>query len=150
MDIEMKAIGTVENDVLEKKDIPWGGKVSVILVHKELEKGLTGLDTFSHAIIITYLHLAKFSGEKHMVRSPRNREDMPKIGIFSQRTKDHPNPIGITTVEILKVEGNKVFVQGLDVMNGTPVLDIKPYYPAFDKREGETPEWVDRLMVDYF
>lgn len=75
---------------------------------------------------------------------------MPLLGIFSQRTKDHPNPIGVTTVEILAVSENSITVRGLDALNGTPVLDIKPYFPVFDKREAKTPDWVDVLMDQYF
>lgn len=75
---------------------------------------------------------------------------MPMLGIFSQRTKDHPNQIGITTVEILSVSENSLIVRGLDAINGTPVLDIKPYFPVFDLREAQYPEWVDILMENYF
>lgn len=75
---------------------------------------------------------------------------MPLLGIFSQRTKDHPNQIGITTVEILSVSDTSITVKGLDAIDGTPVLDIKPYFPIFDRRDAQTPEWVDILMENYF
>ena len=64
---------------------------------------------------------------------------MPKVGIFAQRAKHRPNPIGFTTVELASVEGSVVTVRGLDAIDSTPVLDIKPYFPAFDQREAETP-----------
>ena len=72
------------------------------------------------------------------------------LGIFSQRTKDHPNQIGITAVEILSASDTSITVQGLDAIDGTPVLDIKPYFPIFDRRDARTPEWVDVLMEKYF
>ena len=75
---------------------------------------------------------------------------MPLVGIFSQRGKDRPNTIGATAVEIISVEEQFITVRGLDAIDGTPVLDIKPYYPVFDKREAVVPEWVNRLMEDYF
>lgn len=76
---------------------------------------------------------------------------MPKVGIFSQRAKNRPNPIGVTTVEIVSVNDKELVVKGLDVINNTPVLDIKPYYPHYDKKDNNrVPEWVDRLMSGYF
>ena len=75
---------------------------------------------------------------------------MPKVGIFSQRAKDRPNRIGMTSVEIVSVSDRTLTVKGLDAVNGTPVLDIKPYYPVYDKKEAVVPEWVNRLMEHYF
>ena len=76
---------------------------------------------------------------------------MPKIGIFSQRAKDRPNPIGVTAVKIVSVGDDYLEVQGLDAIDQTPVLDIKPYYPHYDKIDAsEVPEWVNRLMENYF
>lgn len=75
---------------------------------------------------------------------------MPLVGIFSQRGKDRPNKIGMTSVEIISVTDDTLVVKGLDAVDGTPVLDIKPYYPAYDKKEATVPEWVERLMEHYF
>ena len=72
------------------------------------------------------------------------------VGIFSQRAKDRPNRIGMTSVEIVSVSGRTLTVKGLDAVNGTPVLDIKPYYPVYDRKDAAVPEWVDRLMEHYF
>ena len=149
-DIILNPIGYVHNQVDEKKDTAWGNDISTIILDKDFRGGLTGLSDFSHAIILCYLDKAKFIPEKHLLRRPRNRADMPLLGIFSQRTKDHPNQIGITSVEILSVSESSITVKGLDAINGTPVLDIKPYFPVFDKREAQTPDWVDILMEQYF
>lgn len=78
------------------------------------------------------------------------RREKAIMGIFAQRAKHRPNPIGVTAVELVSIESNVVTVRGLDAIDGTPVLDVKPYFPAFDKREAETPSWVDELMKNYF
>ena len=148
--ITLTPIGYVSNAVSEKKDDFWGSTVSTITLKEEFRGGLTGLQDFSHAVILCYLDRAQYIPEKHLIRRPRNRADMPLLGIFSQRTKDHPNRIGLTTVEILSVSDTAIMVKGLDAIDGTPVLDIKPYFPAFDQRHARVPEWVDILMKNYF
>ena len=150
MEIVMKPIGWVENSVMEKKDDFWGSSVSVIRLKDEFRGGLRGLEAFSHAVILCYLDRAGYVPEKHLCRHPRGRKDLPRLGIFSQRTKDHPNTIGVTVAEILRVEDCALVVKSLDAINGTSVLDIKPYFPAFDKRDAHTPDWVDVLMENYF
>lgn len=149
-DIIMQPIGYVKNQVEEKKHTDWGKDVSVIRLNKAFHSGTKGLEAFSHAIILFYLDKAKFIPEKHLQRHPQNREDMPCVGIFAQRTKDRPNTIGMTSVSILSVDDASVTVKGLDAIDGTPVLDIKPYYPVYDKKDASVPEWVDRLMEHYF
>ncbi len=144
-------IGFVKSAVAEKVDHSWGEVVSQIIIDEQLADGLKGLDGFSHVIVIYHLNQAKFVKEKHLQRRPQGRDDMPCVGIFSQRAKDRPNPIGITAVRILSVSGNTVEVRGLDAIDGTPVLDLKPYYPQYDRKDDATvPEWVDVLMNNYF
>ncbi len=76
---------------------------------------------------------------------------MPEVGRLAQRARHRPNPIGVTVVEVVTVAEDRVTVRGLDAIDGTPVLEIKPYYPAFDQRpDARVPEWVDRLMAGYF
>jgi len=76
---------------------------------------------------------------------------MPEVGIFAQRARHRPNPIGVTAVKLLRREGNRLVVQGLDAINGTPVVDVKPYVPPFDAVESpRVPEWITRLMEGYF
>jgi tRNA-Thr(GGU) m(6)t(6)A37 methyltransferase TsaA len=149
--IELKPIGFVASNVEEKIDVNWGSTFSRILLYEEYAGGLSGLDGFSHAIIVTHLHQAHYEKEKHLRSRPRDLESMPKVGIFSQRSKDRPNPIGVTAVRIISVGHDYLDVQGLDAINGTPVLDIKPYYPNFDRIDApEVPDWVKELMKDYF
>ena len=150
-DIRISPIGVVHNSILEPVDEDWGKVVSRISVGKSYAPGLRGLNQFSHAIILTYFHRAEFDAEKHLVRRPRGLPSMPDIGIFSQRAKDRPNPIGVTSVSILRVGDDFLEVRGLDAIDGTPVLDIKPYYPQFDLvTQPSIPAWVNELMAGYF
>lgn len=149
-EIIMKPIGYVENDVKNKKDVSWGEDVSRILLEKEYYTGLSGLEEFTHVIIVYYLDKAVYKREEHLQRRPQNREDMPLVGIFSQRGKDRPNKIGMTSVQIIAVDERSLVVKGLDAINGTAVLDIKPYYPVYDKKDADVPDWVNRLMEHYF
>ena len=150
MDLTVRPIGTVKNHVTDRKDTAWGEDVSDVILDRAYIGGLKGLEDFSHAIIVFLLDQAHFDPEKHLRRRPQNREDMPVTGIFAQRGKDRPNRIGITAVEILSVTEERLTVRGLDAIDGTPVLDIKPYYPAYDRKDAVVPEWVDRLMEHYF
>lgn len=149
-DIIMHPIGYVKNNVKSKKDTSWGENVSTIILSEKYYTGLKGIEDFSHAIIIYYLDQAVYESEKHLQRRPQNREDMPLVGIFSQRGKDRPNKIGTTSVQIVSADDKSLEVRGLDAIDGTPVLDIKPYYPSYDKKDAHVPEWVDRLMEHYF
>ena len=150
MQMNMEPIGFVNNDVSGKKDTSWGEDISTIRLNEEYIGGLQGLEEFSHVTIIYYLDQAVYNREKHLKRHPQNREDMPLVGIFSQRGKDRPNRIGMTSVQIVEVSEETLTVKGLDAIDGTPVLDIKPYYPVYDRKDATVPEWVDRLMEHYF
>jgi len=97
-------IGYIKSNINQKVDQNWGQVTSEIVINKDLQDGLRGLEKFSHIIIVYYLNEARFIKEKHLIRSPQGREDMPKVGIFSQRAKDRPNAIGITAVKLFDVE----------------------------------------------
>lgn len=149
--IDVEPIGVVRSPVWEGVDADWGEVISEIHLWDELTPGLVGLDTFSHVSVIFWMHRASFNPGDDLVRRPQGREDMPEIGIFAQRARHRPNPIGFTAVRLLSIAGNVLRVQGLDAVDGTPVLDIKPYFPQFDRvRDAVMPEWVSRLMKGYF
>lgn len=144
-------IGFVSSPVAERIDRGWGNVISQVVLKPEYVGTLSGLDEFSHVIVVTYLHQACFVPSRHLRRRPQGREDMPEVGILSQRAKDRPNPIGITVVPIVHVAEIHLEVKGLDAIDGTPVLDVKPYYPQYDRVEApRVPEWVNELMKDYF
>ena len=149
--MNIEPIGFVKNDVLNPYDMEWGEVISEITVNENYASGLIGLEDFTHAIIIFFMHKASFSMENHLERHPKRRLDLPKIGIFAQRARHRPNPIGITSVQIISVKNNILTVKGLDAIDGTPIVDIKPYFPCFDKiYNAETPSWVEEIMKDYF
>ena len=147
----MEPIGIVKSPVHEGRDDGWAEVVSELHVTPAFGAGLEGLDQFSHALVIFWMHASSFTPENDLVRRPRGRADMPELGIFAQRAKHRPNPIGVTAVRVLGRHGNVLTVRGLDAIDGTPLLDVKPYVPAFDRVEDATiPEWMTRLMAGYF
>ena len=148
--MEIRPIGIVKSPVIKQKDVNWGEIISEVHLNKNLTSGLTGLSNFSHLIIIFFMHEAKINLENDLVRRPQERSDMPLVGMFAQRSKHRPNPIGITTVELISVHKEIITVKGLDAINDTPVIDIKPYFPIFDQVDAKTPEWVNELMKEYF
>ncbi len=147
----LQPIGFVRSAVVAQTDESWGQTTARVELLPEYRAGLLGLQQFSHVIVLTFLHQASFDPRRHLRRRPRGLASMPEVGIFAQRAKDRPNPIGVTAVQIIAVDDAGVTVRGLDAIEGTPVLDLKPYYPAYDRVErAVTPAWVERLMQDYF
>ncbi len=99
--------------------------LSQIVLRDDLVEGLSGISGFSHLFVLFYLNQVTTEQRKTLKVHPRGRQDMPLIGVFAARTMLRPNPIGLTLVELVKVEGNVLTVRGLDAYDGTPVLDIK-------------------------
>jgi tRNA-Thr(GGU) m(6)t(6)A37 methyltransferase TsaA len=150
-DVEARPIGVVRCTVAEPRDDDWGDVVSELHLDQDLAPGLVGVEQFSHALVIFWMHRSSFDADADLVRRPRGRQDMPELGIFAQRAKHRPNPIGVTAVRVVARKGAVLTVKGLDAIDGTPVLDVKPYVPAFDTRADATvPEWMQRLMEGYF
>jgi tRNA-Thr(GGU) m(6)t(6)A37 methyltransferase TsaA len=150
--ITLSPIGTVKNARQKVEDDRWGGIASVIELNSSFtEEALFQIDEFSHAEIIYYFHLVEDEKIETGARHPRNNKDWPKIGIFAQRGKNRPNRLGATIVKVIKREGLQIFVQGLDAINGTPVLDIKPVMKEFLPREEiHQPAWATELMKNYW
>jgi len=149
--VNIEPIGVVKSPVKEAIDENWRQVIAEIQLHDLLAPGLTGIDQFSHLVVIFFMHQYSFTPAADLVRRPQERDDMPAVGIFAQRAKHRPNPIGITAVELIELCGPVLVVKGLDAIDGTPVLDIKPYVPAFDSRPtAVVPRWIERLMEKYF
>lgn len=139
-------VGVVRSPILAAIDIDWMTVVSEIEVLPSYRPGMGGLEKFSHAIVVFHMDRAEFVSQTDLVRHPRGQSDLPKVGIFAQRAKHRPNPIGITVVPILGVRGKRLRVRGLDAIDGTPVLDIKPFFPPWDiPVKTKVPRWVDHL-----
>ena len=151
--IQMLPIGIVTSTRKNAVDDNWDQES----VHIELdpdqftEESLFGLSEFSHAEILFFMDQVDPKKIEKFARFPRNNSSWPKIGIFAQRGKNRPNQIGTTICRILKVEGLNLFLQGLDAIHGTPVLDIKPWVSEFAPR-GKThqPRWISELMLNYW
>ncbi len=152
MNIQLTPIAIVHNSRIEVEDDNWGNIVSVIELNESMpEDALAGIEGFSHAEVFYYFHLVPDLKIETGARHPRNNMDWPKVGILSQRGKNRPNKLGATIVKILKRDGRQLHVQGLDAINGTPILDIKPVMHEFLPREEvHQPEWATELMKQYW
>jgi tRNA (adenine37-N6)-methyltransferase len=111
-----------------------------------------GLSDFSHLIVVYYLHKIPDEEVLWSASHPRGNPNWPRVGIFAQRKKDRPNKIGVSICELLEVKGLTLKVRALDAIDGTPVLDIKPYVKEFipDSNQVRQPRWVTELMTDYY
>ncbi len=150
---EMTPIGWVAGGRAAVEDDAWGSVVSRI----ELDPvqfgsdALAGLDAFSHVEAVFVFDRVDPDSVCRGARHPRAREDWPLVGIFAQRAKDRPNRIGVTVCNIVRITGLTIEVEGLDAVEGTPVLDVKPYLPGFGPRgEIRSPTWSDELMRGYW
>jgi tRNA-Thr(GGU) m(6)t(6)A37 methyltransferase TsaA len=150
--IALTPIGKIFNDRDEVTDDNWGNVISKIVLDENFDTdSLKGIEEFSHLEIIYYFNKVKDEKIIHGARHPRNLEHLPEVGIFAQRGKNRPNNLGLTTVKLLKVEGQTLYVIGLDAINETPVLDIKPVVKQFLPREEvKQPEWINEVMKNYW
>jgi tRNA (adenine37-N6)-methyltransferase len=148
--ISLTPIGFVRNARKDVEDDHWGRLVSEIVVELG-EESLQGIEDFSHAEVIFYFDRVDEAKIVRGARHPRNNPNWPMVGILAQRGKNRPNRLGLATVSILRREGSVLFVQGLDAVDGTPVLDIKPVMQEFLPREEiRQPAWTAELMKDYW
>lgn len=153
MSILMTPIGRVEGGRAVPEDDDWGDSRARIVLDPGRfdDEALMGLDTFSHAEVIFVFDKV---GDDQIVtgaRHPRGNTDWPRIGIFAQRGKNRPNRIGVTVCEIVSVAGRVLEVRGLDAIDGTPVLDIKPVMSGFAPRGAvREPDWAKAIMEAYW
>jgi tRNA-Thr(GGU) m(6)t(6)A37 methyltransferase TsaA len=140
--ISYKPIGIIHSPFKEPKGTPIQPTAGhsadgTVELFPEYAGGLEDLDGFSHVFLIYHFHRSKESSLK-----VRPFMDDQTRGVFSTRAPDRPNPIGISEVQLLKIEGNVLHVRELDILDGTPLLDIKPYVPEFDAREATKRGWL--------
>ena len=149
MTYTVRPIGHVENGITQLSDVVWEDVESRIVLDPALAEGLTGIEDFSHVIVLCYLHRQKEMETGNLLVHPENRADIPAVGVFATRSPHRPNLIAVTVVPLLKREGNALVVRGLDMADGTPVLDIKPYLTRGDRVEDATvAQWLWRLWND--
>ena len=149
--IEINAVGTVRCSRIAPEDDSWDEETSSIeMIEPFVERSLMGLADFSHCIVVYVFDKAAWD-ESKMSRHPRGNKDWPEVGIFAQRAKDRPNRLGVTVCQVLSVNGTTIHLRGLDAIDGTPVVDIKPWMVEFGPRgEIAQPAWSHELMQGYW
>ncbi len=151
--IEVIPIGRVRGGRSDPIDDDWDQVEAEIVLDpaRFAPDAAAGLDAFSHIEVIFHFDRADPARINTGARHPRGNTLWPKIGIFAQRGKDRPNRIGVTVCRILSVDGLSLRVRGLDAIDGTPVLDIKPVMTGFLPRgEIREPDWARELMAGYW
>jgi tRNA (adenine37-N6)-methyltransferase len=140
--IDLQVIGFVRNRASQgeirknKKNI-----VSEIVIEKDLSRALLGIESYSHIFVIYFMHEIPEEERMQLRKHPRHQKELKKVGVFAVREPARPNPIGLTIVELLGRKGNVLKVKGLDALNGSPVLDIKPYDYMDVTKNIRVPEW---------
>lgn len=143
MEITLKSIGLAKNQ--EKKHFGnWSNVITKLVINEEYKEALGGLKDYSHLIVIYWMHEVKNCDIKHIPQGKVN--EVPEVGIFACRCAERPNPIGISTAKIISIDNNIVTVKGLDIIDNTPILDIKPYTPQYDvAKDVKVPDWTNKL-----
>jgi len=142
MKVELKPIGIIHTPYRRLEDMPiqpsFSECVGEIELERQYQEGLRDIKGFSHIILVYLFH--KSEGYSLLVKPFL---DDHLRGVFATRSPRRPNPIGISTVRLLEREGNVLKVLGIDVLDGTPLIDIKPYVPEFDRREEVRIGWLE-------
>ena len=139
-------IGVVRNAVKEPQMGGWESVESRIVVRRDLADALDGLEGYSHVIVLFWAHRVPEEERGATRIHPMGDPALPLLGIFATRTQLRPNPIGVSVVPLLARKGNVLRVRGLDAIDGTPVLDIKPYIPHYDSVPQATiPAWASEV-----
>ena len=151
--IEMRPIGVVVGGRDEAVDDRWGSVEATIELDGEVlgPDATAGLGDFSHIEVVFVFDRVAVDEVTRGARRPRGRADWPDVGILAQRAKSRPNRVGVTLCELVSVDGLALRVRGLDAVDGTPVIDVKPYMSDFGPRGPvREPAWVSELMRDYW
>jgi tRNA-Thr(GGU) m(6)t(6)A37 methyltransferase TsaA len=149
----VQPIGFVRSPRTAPIDDDWGGVESTIELDPDLlaSTATAGLAEFSHVEVVYLFHLVRPEQVNTAARHPRGNPDWPRVGILAQRAKARPNRLGTTVCDLVASDGLVLTVRGLDAIDGTPVLDIKPYLAEFGPRGAvRQPAWSTELMRDYW
>jgi tRNA-Thr(GGU) m(6)t(6)A37 methyltransferase TsaA len=152
MDITFKPIGMTHTKGSDAEVREKGGLDGELEIFSEFADGLDGIDGYSHLFVIVYFDRLRAEQIGPLKVKPRGLlrrgftlEELPLLGVFALDSPTRPNPIGLTLVRLRRREGNRLFVQGLDFFDGTPILDIKGYRPQYRADDYGLPEWFRRL-----
>jgi tRNA-Thr(GGU) m(6)t(6)A37 methyltransferase TsaA len=151
MEITLKEIAFTSNSRVEVTDDNWGNVITEITLEGYVpDEAFENIKLFSHLEVLFYFDKVQESDIVYSGR-PRGNPEYPIMGIFGQRKKDRPNKIGLCTVELLEHKGRTIVVKGLDAIDGTPILDIKPVFKEFQPKGAiQQPNWVAHLMKNYW
>jgi tRNA-Thr(GGU) m(6)t(6)A37 methyltransferase TsaA len=144
-------IAVVRCSRAEPEDDRWDSETSTIELLSPFDRrSVRGLEEFSHCLVVFVFHGASWDGTR-MSRHPRGNPEWPDVGIFAQRAKDRPNRLGVSVCRLAGVDDASIRVEGLDAIDGTPVVDIKPWMEEFGPRGTVVqPVWSRELMRDYW
>jgi tRNA-Thr(GGU) m(6)t(6)A37 methyltransferase TsaA len=163
--IQLTPVGIIKN---RSKDPSWGGtlskldwqeraaimkeqgeSVSELVIDAGLDGILDGIEEFSHIMVLYWAHLAP--AERRSVRKvhPMGNNDFPLVGVFATHSPVRPNSILITVVRLIERRGNVLRVTGLDALDGSPILDIKPYQPYHEPKDIKIPEWMKKIHGEF-
>ena len=146
--LTVKAIGIVRNDIKQSPGpgYDWRKIVSDIVIDSGLSEALDGLEDFFHTMGIFWMHNIATSGQVPTKLHHQGRQELPLVALFATRSPHRPNPTGKTTARLLQRRGNILRIEGLDAIDDTPVIDIKPYIPGSDAAtDAEVPSWIAKL-----
>lgn len=151
-EVLVQPVAVVVGGRAEILDDNWGDVTSIIRLDDAFTPdSFAGLEDFSHVEVVFCFDRVPKDKVETGARHPRGRADWPLVGIFAQRGKNRPNRLGVSRAEILRVDGRDLHVRGLDAIDGTPVLDIKPVMREFEPRGAvRQPGWATELMQDYY
>ena len=146
MDVVYKVIGVVHTPFKQPRGTPIQPSAAadaegVVEVFEEFADGVCDLDGFSHIILLYHFHLVSGSALK-----VKPYMDTVERGVFATRSPRRPNPIGLSVVRLLRIEGNRLFIRGVDILDGTPLLDIKPYVPQFNVGGDVRIGWLEKKI----
>ena len=147
--VPLEPIGVVRSS-LRQQGLPYDNSVEAeVTLRPDLAPALAGLEGFSHVTVVFWMDQVSREGRALRQTRPGATARMPVVGVFATRTQNRPNPVGVTTVKLLRVVEASVWVQGLDALDGTPVLDLRPYLPPYDAFPDATmPPWVLGTTTD--
>ncbi len=152
--ISLEPIGVVVGGRSDAVDDDWGGVEAVVRLDARRfgPEAVAGLGEFSHLVVVFQFHLLDPGDVQTGARRPRGNPDWPEVGMFAQRAKMRPNRLGVSACALVRVDGLDLHVRGLDAVDASPVLDVKPYMREFEPEPAAVrqPAWASELMRGYY
>ncbi|MGB2695187.1 MAG: tRNA (N6-threonylcarbamoyladenosine(37)-N6)-methyltransferase TrmO [Dehalococcoidia bacterium] len=141
--VSLRPIGVVRNSVREPQPFGWEDVRSDVIVRDELSAALDGIEAYSHIIVVFSFHRVPDEARDVLRLRPMNDPRFPEQGVLATRSQRRPNGLGVAVVPLLRRRRNILRVRGLDAIDGTPVLDVKPYLPMYDSvADAQVPDWL--------